>query len=492
MTSSRTSTWQRPKTTPLAATLGALTMLGLSTVGCGSSGAKTTPDGGHDGGAGGGGAGGSTTDGGADTSTACTVGGSGMLVVAAAGLPAGTTMPMVRVSGGGLAMPMMLSVGTPVTLDARGGYEVDYRRVKVAPAGGGIVGKAYYVSASSFDGCVKSGATTTVTLTYTQEPASEHMWVSVSNAPTLGNELAGFASADLAATANLTPTMQADTIWKTQNFIGRPGPSAFDSSGNLWVMGGDIINMYPMMTLATPGSAPPMVVLTQPTTSKAKFAAFDSAGNLWVTRGNPGTDNQIVRYAFAALGASGSPTPDVILSSPLIMNPAGLAFAANGDLWVAIEGSAKVVRFNFDHLGASSMAPPDGSLGATTPAGAPVMFPYDHPNGVAFDQAGNLWVGFLGQLAAFTPTQQMTTTDMTIAGPLAVNVGTGTGGFAFDESGGVWYSDAMSKLKRIPKAMLMAGGDVTPDIVIDSSDLGYTEGFVLDPSPTWSFIQDWL
>jgi hypothetical protein len=485
MTSTRSSSLQRP-TTLLAATLSALTLLALCPAGCGSSGTKPTPDGGHDagGGSGGGGSGGGTTDGGGDTSTACTMGGSGQLVLAVTGLPAGTT-PMVQVTRPGLLTPTPLTVGMPVTLDGRGDYEIDYRRVKVAPAAGGIVGKAYYVSASSFDHCVRSGATTTATLTYTAEPGSEHMWVSVSNAPTLGNELAGFASADLAASAAQNPA-----LWKTQNFTGRPGPSTFDSFGNLWVTGGDIINMYPMMTLATAGSAPPMVVLTQPVTSKAKFAAFDSSGNLWVTRGTPGTDNQIVRYALAVLGASGSPTPDVILSSPLIMNPAGLAFAANGDLWVALEGSGKVVRFNFDHLGASSMAPPDVTLGAKTPVGAPVAGTYDHPNGVAFDQAGNLWVGFLDQTVGFTTTQQMTTAD--IAGPLAVKVATGTAGFAFDESGGLWYSDAPNKLKRIPKAMLMAGGDVTPDIVIDSSDLGYAEGFVLDPSPTWSFLQDWL
>ena len=46
--------------------------------------------------------------------------------------------------------------------------------------------------------------------------------------------------------------------------------------------------------------------------------------------------------------------------------------------------------------------------------------------------------------------------------------------------------------RRIPKAMLAATGDVTPDIVITSSDLGYAESLVLDPSPTWSPLHDWL
>src|SRR6267142_5556649 len=118
MTSTR-STWRRLTTIPLATILAAFATLALASAGCGSSGGAA--------------------DGGTDATTACAVGGSGQLVLAVNGLPAGTT-PMVRVAGGGLATPMVLAVGTPVTLDAGGGYEIDYRRVKMAPAAGGIIG----------------------------------------------------------------------------------------------------------------------------------------------------------------------------------------------------------------------------------------------------------------------------------------------------------------------------------------------------------------
>ena len=463
--------------------LGSLTLLGLSSAGCGGSGTKATV-GGHDAGGAdaGGGSGGGTTDGGGDTSTACVTTGSGQLVVAVQGLPADVTMPMVRVSGGGLATPMMLTVGTPATLPAGGGYSIDYRRVKVAPAAGAIVGKAFQAT-TSFDTCVRSGTTTTATLTYTQEPGSEQMWISVSDAPTQDNQLASFASADLAASGAKNPT-----LWKMHNFMGRPAASAFDSSGNLWVSGGDVINMYPMLSLAKAGAAPPTVVLMQPATATAKSLAFDADGNLWVTRGAPGTDNSLVRYSFADLATSGSPTPGVVVTNAALVNPSGLAFDGNRDLWVASEGTGKIVRYNSEHIAASFTGAPDVILGATTPAAVPVA--YDHPNGVAFDEAGNLWVGFSGQTVGFTPAQQMGTAD--VAGPLTVNVATGSAGFVFDQSGGLWYADMMSKLQRVPKASLTAGGDVTPDIVITSTDLGYAEGFILDPSPTWSPLQDWL
>jgi hypothetical protein len=481
-------------TSPFTSIFSALAMLGLATAGCGGS-----SGGAHDGGAGaaghiagsagadgGGGAAGGGTDGGGDASAACVSGGSGMLVIAVQGLPASATMPMLRVSGGGLAMPMMLAVGTPATMPAGGGYSIEYRRVKVAPDGAAIVGKAFYVSASSFDGCVKSGTMTTAMLTYTQEPGSEHLWIGVSDAPTLGNEIAGFASADIAATASKNPM-----VWKTKHFVGRPGAGAFDSSGNFWVPGGDVVNMYPMMTLAVSGDpGAPTIVLTQPASSPATFAAFDSDGNLWVTRGAPA--NTIVRYTLHDQAASGAPTPAVVISSSDLKNPSGLAFDKFGDLWVACEANDEVVKFGSAHLAASYAGAADIVLTAKTAPTAPVQSTYTAPSGIAFDQAGNLWVGYISNLVAFSPAQQSATA--LVAGPLAaLNVSAGTGGFAFDESGGLWVSGGNPSLfRRYPKAVLGTTGDVTPDIVIMSSDLGYAETLVLDPSPTWSTLQDWL
>jgi hypothetical protein len=482
---------------PLTCRLSSLLTLAVLALaaGCGSSGSSHdggSHDGGSDsGGSGGhagmdGGAAGGGTDGGSDTTMACAVGGTGMLVVAVQGLPAGVTMPMVRLSGGGLAMPMMLTVGTPVSVAARGGYSVEYRRVKVAPAPGAIVGKAFYVSASSFDGCVKTDATTTATLTYTQEPGSEHLWIGVSNAPTAANELGGYASADITAT-NPPTTPKNPMIWKTNHFTGKPGAGAFDSSGNFWVPGGDVVNMYAMMTLATSGDAPPDVALTQPAAAPATFAAFDSDGSLWVSRGAPA--NSVVRYSLADQAASGAPTPAVSLTSPDLSNPAGLAFDMNGNLWVASEANDKVLAFSRLHLTASFTGAADVALTASVTL--PVAGTYTAPNGIAFDQAGTLWVGYSGKLVGFKTAQQASSGN--VADPLALNVSTGEGGFAFDESGGLWTAGAQpNTFARYPKTALGTSGDATPDILITSDQLGYAESLVLDPSPTWSPLQDQL
>jgi hypothetical protein len=492
----RSSTRSRVLTFPFVtprdtlALMSALTMLAISSTGCGSSGGKTNPDGSSDGDADGGEASDAadvaTSDGdGGDANAACSASGSGQLVLALRGLPAGAT-PMVQVTGGGLLAPTPLTAGTPVTLPGGGGYELEYRRVKVAPAAGGIVGKAFYGSATSFDGCVESGTTTTATLTYTQEPGSEHLWIAVSAAPTPGDQLGAFAGADLAATGSKNPS-----VWKTNNVandsVGLPGAGAFDASGNFWVPGGAVINMYPMRALATAGDAAPTIVLTQPASSPALFAAFDSNGNLWVTRGAPA--NTIVRYTPADQAASGAPTPAVVISSPDLVNPAGLAFDTVGDLWVASAGNDEVLRFYSEHLGTSFTDAADVVLTAKTAATGTTPPTYTTPSGLAFDQAGTLWVGYDSTLVGFTTAQQ--TTTALIAGPLALNVSTGPGGFAFDESGGLWTTgDKPNTFRRFPKASLAATGDATPDIVITSTELGYARTLVLDPAPTWSPLQD--
>jgi hypothetical protein len=74
--------------------------------------------------------------------------------------------------------------------------------------------------------------------------------------------------------------------------------------------------------------------------------------------------------------------------------------------------------------------------------------------------------------------------------PLTVTISVGVGAFAFDEAGGLWVGGQMGTFERLPPAALATGGDVTPDIVITSPELGYVESIALDPAPTWSPIRD--
>jgi hypothetical protein len=464
--------------------LGALGALSLAVVGCGGSKVTGNKDaGGADGGAAG------ADGGGGDVAVACPEAtGQGSLKVTVTGLPTGVT-PMVRVMGGKLAAPMVLTPGTAIKLDAGGGYQLAWRRVKVAPTAPAIIGKAFYLSNKPFDGCIKVDETVNATLEYTQEPGSEKAWVTESNPPvSIDDKIAGYNGGDLTASATKNPA-----VIKSKNFTGRGGGGALDSSGNLWVPGGDRVNMYAMATLAMTSDAAPAVTLTQPAGASANFAAFDASGNLWVSRGAPTTERSVARYDAGQLAASGSPTPSVVVKPTGLMNPAGIAFDVSGDLWIADEASGKVLMVTAAHLASSFSGAADVTITAHTAATAPVAAAYDHPNPIAFDKNGDLWVGSVGTLFKVAKAQQV---SGDLAGPPALNWASGEGAFAFDESGGLWMGGPTpGKFQRLPKTQLDTAAATNPaptaDIVIDSSAmLGYAESIVIDPSPSWSNLHD--
>jgi hypothetical protein len=386
------------------------------------------------------------------------------------------------VTGGNLAQPMLLAAGQSVTLPAGPSYAIVSPRVKSLPAAGLTIGKAFYLSATTFAGCIKSGATVEATVTYTLEPGSEKIWMTVSNPPTDGRVIAGFNGADVAASGAHTPS-----VWKSKNFTGRGSAGAFDADGNLWMPGGDRINMYAMATLAMSGETEPEVALTQPDGVSANFAAFDVAGNLWISRGAPTAEISVVRYSVADQAVTGSPTPGVVLTSPALANPSGLAFDAAGNLWVASEGNGSVVKFNAARLAASYSGAPDRVLKAQTVVEGMVTGDFSNPIPLAFDRTGNLWVGFLDNVVKFTPAHQAGT-DAAIVNPLAVK--TSTFSIAFDEAGGVWVDDGTSTFRHLPAAGLATGGEITADIAINSDELGGVEKLLINPSPTWATLND--
>lgn len=444
---------------------GAILAAALVAVGCG-------------GGGGGGDGGYHPADGGPGDAAACPSTGTGQLVLAMTGLPAGVT-PMVRVSGG--ATPMLLMAGTPVTVNAGGGYVIETRRVKAVPETGSVIGKAYQAS-TTFDGCVKPDVTTTATVAFEAEPGSDKLFATAVN-PMMGERVfGGFAGSDLVATAAKNPV-----VWKSRNTTGRGGAAAVDFYGNYWLPAGGVINMYPAATLAVTTDLAPPVVLTQPLGASASFAAFDADGNLWVSRGAPSDEHSVVRYDADML-LSGGLTTHVVITSTDFTNPTGLAFDKAGNLWVADNENEKVLKFTTAHLAASYAGAADVVITTKTPVGAPVASAYSDPNPLAFDKTGNLWIGYSGNIVKLTPAQQETSAD--IAGPFSINVPGGTGSFAFDESGGLWLSGNAGTIQRLSAASLATAGDVTPDIIITSSEIGDAESIVINPAPTWSPIHD--
>ena len=177
-----------------------------------------------------------------------------------------------------------------------------------------------------------------------------------------------YTSAQLAATGSPAPSV---TISATGTSLVNPIGLAFDSGGNLWVanFGNATVVKYGSAQLASTGSPVPDVILSASSGSLSGSLelAFDSNGDLWVANYSNST---VVKFTPAHLAATGSPAPNVILSasSGSLSAPTALAFDNGGDLWVLNQSNHTLVKFTAAQLGASGAPTPPviiGGVGGT-------------------------------------------------------------------------------------------------------------------------------
>ena len=193
--------------------------------------------------------------------------------------------------------------------------------------------------------------------------------------------LLGFAAGRLETTKVAIAT---HVLSNTNRSLAGPTGLAFDRQFRLWVANyesGTIVSYEPAQ-LSAGGPQVPRVTLTgvaHPTT-----LAFDAAGALWVSDNQA---NRLAKFGPAKLAASGAPAPDVIIDSlPGSLNiPAGLAFDADGRLWVANTGGRTILAFTPAQLAVGGALNPAVVI---TPSSRSVTM----PTGLAFDAAGALWV----------------------------------------------------------------------------------------------------
>jgi DNA-binding beta-propeller fold protein YncE len=190
-------------------------------------------------------------------------------------------------------------------------------------------------------------------------------------------------SPEILATSGLS--VASMVIEPTDRSLRAPAGIAFDRLQRLWVANfetGTLVRFDPGQ-LAFGGAQTPAVTITgllRPTA-----LAFDPSGALWVANSQ---SNTLVKFSPAQLETSGFPRPEVVLSASegSLSNPFALAFDAAGKLWVANIGTAAIVAFTPDVLAATGSPAPAiaiGSLGAGS---------FEIPVGLAFDAEGNLWV----------------------------------------------------------------------------------------------------
>jgi sugar lactone lactonase YvrE len=176
--------------------------------------------------------------------------------------------------------------------------------------------------------------------------------------------------------------------------LSSPTGLAFDSQHRLWVANSanGTIARFDREQLSAGGSPAPSVVISNNGSPIA--LAFDAAGSLWVSDIHK---HRLEGYSPDQLAASGAPTPHVLIgiSSSAFTTPAGLAFDSHGNLWVANTANQTVVSFGAAQLAASGAPVPHIVLSSN--AGSLVI-----PSGLAFDAEGSLWViGGGGSLEKF-------------------------------------------------------------------------------------------
>jgi sugar lactone lactonase YvrE len=252
--------------------------------------------------------------------------------------------------------------------------------------------------------------------------ANGKLWVSTFST----DSIIAYSTSQLGTSGSPTPA-----IVLVEPGTSEPAGLAFDANGNLWVAnyGGNVVE-FTASQLASSGSPTPAVTITPSGSSLngPTGLAFDASGTLWVANGN---DSTVVAYKASQLTAGGALTPSVIVTgvSKAINGPLMIAFDANGNLWVTNGnyGLNTVVAFSPGQLASSGTPTPVVTLSANSGSLA-------YPAGIAFDASGDMWVANYNgnSLVEFTPSQLVTSGNPTPTVTVTGSSLSGPFGLAFD------------------------------------------------------------
>jgi len=430
-------------------------------------------------------------------------------LLAACGLQSQTESLSVTING------LPGSVAGAVTITGSGGYskvvtstttlKVDAGTYTVAVAsvsdGGTIVPAHYDGTASKTTVTLAPGGTGSTVVTYAKADGTGAVWVPMArpvdpaNPSGLRPIMKGFLNDTLAGGGfpGADVTLSGAPPDTTYTFFHEA--AAFDGSGNVWVSDLDgYIKKYAPSSLAADGEPQPIQTIDASAFGGVFGLAFDAQGDLWAAFH---LGIQIVMYSASQLATGADVSqPALILTtvSNTVAQPAGLAFDANGGLWVANSDPnvSTIVRFPPSLLTAppnnvqeTRNAVPDVTIGADS---SPSLV---RPFGLAFDTSGNLWVADhengnvlrynAAQLAQDgTPAPAMTLTTI----PSTYGATVTPTGIAFDHSGDLWLTvpDATKLIRFSAPGNLSGTTSVAPDLElgVGTMDAGL---LAFDPPP---------
>jgi sugar lactone lactonase YvrE len=298
------------------------------------------------------------------------------------------------------------------------------------------------------------------------------LWAASGSSPTVLR----LAPDQLTASATVAPRT---AVFVSNAELIEPLGIAFDRSGTLWVAShsDSVLAGFRPDAVARSGATTASIVIRPSGGSLSGPAglAFDAAHRLWVSNADNGT---IVRYDPAQLVASGAPAPGVVLRG--LGQPDGLAFDAAGSLWVSDAETRTISAFSPAQLAASGDPAPAIVISAV---GASLA----NPRGIAFDAEGNLWVanGANRTVVSFTPAQ------LSASGAPAPHVVLSPGeqslpapvGLAFDAEGNLWVMSVTGILEKFAAADLRASGRPAAAVRLELADYLLLWGIAFWPVP---------
>jgi len=391
----------------------------------------------------------------------------GSLVVGVVGLPGGTAGAVVVTGPNGYSQ----AITTTTTLRVPPGtYSVAVSEMRGTES---IVPQVFDGHASPTILTVAANATATTTVSYALRPGSGKLWI-----PQWGNsdEAAGLTRNQLLTSGSVT----ADVI--LAGTTNQAEAIAFDGDGNMWVSDwAGYLYRYDAASLASSGTPTPAVTIDATAYGQHVGLAFDASGNLWTT---DFFGNSLLGYSAAQLTADGAPTPAVIITAngTSLVNPAGIAFDGQGNLWIANRSADTVVRFSPAQLAATGSPIPTVTLSASSGS---LAFPYT----LAFDAGGNLWVSnLLATVVRFDAAQLTSTGSPTPVATIAnSSLGINPIGLAFDATGALWVGDnhngnISSTLRRFTNPGALTGS-VAPTASVVITGLGGVDSMLMAFSP---------
>jgi hypothetical protein len=253
---------------------------------------------------------------------------------------------------------------------------------------------------------------------------------------------------------------------------------AFDATGNLWVSESNQIVEIARADLGKPDAPTPVVTFTISTAPYPAGIAFDASGNLWVANYQLAQNGgAIVRLGRAQLGATGSQTVTPEASLTNIDDPSQLAFSADGSLLATGHASSRVMRFSPAQLAVTGTANTTPALTIQNASTCNTPCPFT-PYWIAVDASGNAWIGdpagFVNYLYGYSAALLSATGVQQVDPDLGFSSASisSPGGLAFDEAGDLWVSStATNDVQRYLASEIAGTGfpTLTPAATIHSS-----------------------